>query len=76
MPKQLHESQKKNKIEGVLDENGNWPVKARVIERRFCEYFAKLFTTTNPTKQQIETKLKDMPREVTAEMNEELGSHS
>lgn len=64
---------RKNRIEGVLDENGNWSIEAEEIERRFCEHFAELFTTTNPSRQQRESALKDMPKKVTAEMNEELG---
>lgn len=43
-----------------------------MIERRFCEHFANLFTTTNPLRQQIEAALKQMPKIVTFEMNEEL----
>ena len=64
---------RKNRIEGVLDKNGNWSIEAEEIERRFCEHFVELFTTTNPSRQQRESALKDMPKKVTAEMNEELG---
>ncbi|KAH9671373.1 reverse transcriptase domain-containing protein [Citrus sinensis] len=62
-----------NRIEGVLDENGNWSIKAEEIERRFCEHFVELFTTTNPLRQQRESALKDMLKKVTVEMNKELG---
>lgn len=64
---------RKNIIRGVLDEDGNWSVETEVIERRFCEHFTKLFTTTNPSRQQKEVALKDMPRKVTVEMNKDLG---
>ncbi|KAH9671372.1 reverse transcriptase domain-containing protein [Citrus sinensis] len=63
----------KQRIEGVLDENGNWSIKAEEIERRFCEHFVELFTTTNPLRQQRESALKDMLKKVTVEMNKELG---
>lgn len=42
------------------------------MERTFCNYFANLFTTTNPSQAQIDDELKDMPIKVTREMNEEL----
>lgn len=64
---------RKNKIEGVLDQNGNWSIEAEEIERRFCEHFAELFTTTNPSRQQRESALINMPKKLTTEMNEELG---
>ncbi|KAH9685475.1 reverse transcriptase domain-containing protein [Citrus sinensis] len=64
---------RKNRIEGVLDENGSWSIEAEEIKRMFCEHFAELFTTTNPSRQQRESALKDMPKKVIAKMNEELG---
>lgn len=45
---------------------------AEVIERRFCEHFTNLYTTTNPSRQQREAALKEMQRRITKEMNEEL----
>ncbi|KAL9448062.1 hypothetical protein AB3S75_015517 [Citrus x aurantiifolia] len=38
----------------------------------FRNYFANLFTTTNPSQAQLEAVLQNMPRKVTKEMNEEL----
>lgn len=38
----------------------------------FRNYFANLFTTTNPSQAQLEAVLQNMPRKVTEEMNKEL----
>ena len=38
----------------------------------FRNYFANLFTTTNPSQAQLEAVLQNMPRKVKEEMNEEL----
>ena len=62
----------KNKIWGVLDEEGNWTEEAEEIERRFCDHFANLFTTTRPSRQQREAAMESKPMRVTTEMNEEL----
>ena len=42
------------------------------MERMFCNYFANLFTTTNPPHTQMEEVLQTIPRKITMEMNEEL----
>ncbi|KAH9649551.1 rnase h domain-containing protein [Citrus sinensis] len=62
----------KNKIWGVLNEDGNWTKEAEEIESKFCDHFASLFTTTRPSRQQREAAVESVPRRVTAEMNEEL----
>ena len=35
---------RKNKIQGILDENENWTEEEEDVERIFCNYFANLFT--------------------------------
>lgn len=35
----------------------------------FCEYYDNIFTSTNPSQHQLETTLRNMPREVSAAMN-------
>ena len=70
MPK-LQRKQK-NKIWGVLDEDGNWTEEADEIDSRFCDHFANLFTTTRPSRQQREAVVNSVPRRVTTEMNKEL----
>ena len=42
------------------------------VKIRFCNYYASLFTITNPSQAQLEVVLQNMPRKVTDEMNEEL----
>lgn len=39
---------RKNKIWGILDEQDKWTEEAEDIERMFYDYFANLFTSTNP----------------------------
>lgn len=63
---------KKNTIEGLLNENSKWITEAEEVESLFCEHFAKLFTSTHPSYGQLENALRDMPKKVTEDMNEQL----
>ena len=62
---------RKNKIEGVEDEAGNW-IGEKDVASRFCEYFQDLFTTSNPSTNQINAALQGMALRVDAAMNTHL----
>lgn len=42
------------------------------IEREFCSYFAKMFTTTKPTQEHMKDALAGLHPKVSDEINEEL----
>lgn len=48
---------RKNKIEGIEDNSGNWLEDTGDIENKFCDYFQDLFTTSQPNEAQIEAAL-------------------
>lgn len=60
----------KNKISGIEDDSGKWTEDAEVVERLFWEYFTKIFTTSSPSKNQLNAALEALPtKKVTGEMN-------
>ncbi|KAH9679641.1 putative reverse transcriptase/RNA-dependent DNA polymerase [Citrus sinensis] len=63
---------KKNRIGGILDEQGKWTEDSDEVERIFCEHFTKLFSTTAPNAEQMEAALKDTSAKVNEEMNFQL----
>ena len=63
---------KKNWIGGILNQEEGWTEDKDEIEKEFHEYFAKLFTSSNPTEVQIEAALESLKPRVSAEMNEQL----
>ncbi|KAH9769616.1 reverse transcriptase domain-containing protein [Citrus sinensis] len=60
---------RKNKIMGLEDEDGVWKEEAEEVERLLCDYFANIFSTTNPSQTQLETAVAELPKRVTEEMN-------
>lgn len=48
---------RKNKIEGIKDNLGNWQDDKDEVERRFYEYFQEFFTTSNPSEDQVAAAL-------------------
>ncbi|KAL9444312.1 hypothetical protein AB3S75_017491 [Citrus x aurantiifolia] len=60
---------RKNKIEGVEDNAGIWLEEKTEVENRFCEYFQDLFTTSNPSMDQINAALQSVVLKVSSEMN-------
>ncbi|KAK9226298.1 hypothetical protein WN943_011345 [Citrus x changshan-huyou] len=63
---------RKNMIRGIIDDNNQWTEEADEIEKMFCECFDNLFASNNPTRHQMESALKDMPRKISNEMNAQL----
>lgn len=63
---------RKNKIRGIVDERNNWTEEAPEIEKIICDYFDNMFTSKNPTMQQLESALKGMPCKISSEMNAHL----
>lgn len=59
---------KKNRIDGLEDENGKWVEEREEVEMMFCEYFTNIFTTTNPSLSQMNITLSDLPAKVTKKM--------
>ena len=59
----------KNKIEGIEERSWIWHKDEDEVERRFCEYFQELFTTSSPENDQISAALQGLSPNVTAEMN-------
>ncbi|KAG7600426.1 Endonuclease/exonuclease/phosphatase superfamily [Arabidopsis suecica] len=60
----------KNKILGILDNNGVWVDNEEGIERVAVDYFEKLFTTSNPIDPSM--ALRDISPSVSSAMNESL----
>ena len=60
---------RKNKIEGIEDISKIWQKDKNEVERRFCEYFQELFTTSSPGNDQISAALQGLSSKVTTEMN-------
>ncbi|KAH9715856.1 putative reverse transcriptase/RNA-dependent DNA polymerase [Citrus sinensis] len=60
---------RKNKIMGLEDEDGLWKEEAEEVERLLCDYFANIFSTTNPSQTQLETAVAELPKRVTEETN-------
>ena len=60
---------RKNKIEGVEDNGGNWLEGKGDVENKFCEYFQDLFTTSNPSTNQINAALQSVVPKFNTEMN-------
>ncbi|KAH9759717.1 putative reverse transcriptase/RNA-dependent DNA polymerase [Citrus sinensis] len=54
---------------GLEDEDGLWKEEAEEVERLLCDYFANIFSTTNPSQSQLETAVTELPKRVTEEMN-------
>ena len=54
---------------GLEDEDGIWKEEAEDVERLVCDYFANIFSTTNPSPIQLEATLAELPKRVTEEMN-------
>ena len=54
---------------GLEDEDGIWKEEAEEVERLLCDYFANIFSTTNPSSIQLEEALAELPKRVTEEMN-------
>lgn len=63
---------KKNRIEGIWNQENVWIDDTEKIEREFHEYFTSLFETSSPSKMQIEAALTHLEPKVNAEMNEQL----
>ncbi|KAH9695348.1 putative reverse transcriptase/RNA-dependent DNA polymerase [Citrus sinensis] len=63
---------KKNRIGGILDEQGKWTEDSDEVERIFCEHFTTLFSTTAPTAEQMDAAFKDTSAKVNEEMNFQL----
>lgn len=45
-----HLEREKNKIRGIEDEHGKWIEEIEEVIKQFCEYFAYLFSTSNPSR--------------------------
>ncbi|KAG7543067.1 Reverse transcriptase domain [Arabidopsis thaliana x Arabidopsis arenosa] len=60
----------RNRIIGLLDENGCWIDKDSGIESLAVNYFQTLFTTSNPI--DFSSVIRDIPETITEEMNEML----
>ncbi|XP_024033484.1 uncharacterized protein LOC112095607 [Citrus clementina] len=63
---------KKNRIWGIENGSGSWTDKAEEVEYEFCEYFAKLFTTSQPSQEEISAALEGITPRVSEAMNEQL----
>ena len=61
---------RRNKIEGIRDNNGNLCVDNEGISALLVSYYQQLFTSSNPNG--IETVLEVVPHVVTEEMNTDL----
>lgn len=59
-------TKQKNRISGIEDESGEW---TEDVERLFGEYFTKIFTTSNPSQNQLNAALEALPAKVAGEMN-------
>ena len=64
---------KKNRIWGIEDNFGRWIEKPNEVEHEFCNYFTNLFTSTQPSQDQIAEALEGINLRVSASMNESLG---
>ncbi|KAH9734317.1 reverse transcriptase domain-containing protein [Citrus sinensis] len=65
---------KKNRIWGIEDNFGRWIEEPIEVEHEFCNYFTKLFTSTQPSQDQIAAALEGITPRVSASMNESLGA--
>ena len=63
---------RKNKIWGIENDQGNWTEDDEEVEKQICGYFTNLFSTSNPTQDQLEAVLKGLNPKVSNAMNEEL----
>lgn len=63
---------RKNKIWGIENNQGKWIEEQNEVDKEFCEYFQDLFSSTNPTKAQMDAALEGMKPNVTEEMNDRL----
>lgn len=63
---------RKNQIWGVMNQQDAWVDDREGIEKEFCEYFANLFATSNPSEEQIEVALTGLRLKVNSEMNSHL----
>lgn len=48
------------------DDSGKWIEEEEDVEPLICEYFSKIFTTTNPLLDQMNAALDDLPARITA----------
>lgn len=48
------------------DDSGKWIEEEGDVERLICEYFSKIFATTNPLLDQMNAALDDSPAMITA----------
>ena len=55
---------KKNIIWGIKDTSGRWTEKPKEVEHEFCSYFTNLFSTTQPSQEQISAAMEGMTSRV------------
>ena len=67
---------RKKKIRGIETERGNWTKDEREVEKEFCDCFAGLFKSSNPTHEQLEATLASSVPKVLDEMNEDFNNLS
>ena len=48
---------RKNRIWGIVNEDGNWTKEEEDVKIMFYNYYASLFTITNPSQAQLEVVL-------------------
>ncbi|KAH9747206.1 reverse transcriptase domain-containing protein [Citrus sinensis] len=65
---------KKNRIWGIMNKQNSWVEDEEEVDKQFCDYFAELFTTSNPNSDHILAALGELTPTVTDEMNQQLDS--
>lgn len=62
----------KNLIRGITLENNEWIEDMTLVENCFINYFVELFSSSDPTDENMYKILQHIPQMVTAEMNKRL----
>ncbi|KAL0449153.1 UNVERIFIED_CONTAM: LINE-1 retrotransposable element O protein [Sesamum latifolium] len=63
---------RKNSISRLHKEDGSWSESSEEVQQIMIDYFNGLFTSVNPSEEDIEVALRGLSVKVSAEMNEEL----
>lgn len=63
---------RKNKIQGIENDQGKWVEDNKDIERQFCGYFTNIFSSLKPNQDQLEAALQGLNPKVTTAMNDVL----
>ncbi|KAL2937830.1 hypothetical protein RDABS01_021279 [Bienertia sinuspersici] len=63
---------RRNTIKGLFDDQGQWRVEEEALESVFEHYFQNLFTSTNPTDEDMERVIDSVGSVITENMNRSL----